>query len=324
MRILLLGADEVGETSLVRFYFLHCVLLPGCHGSAGRCPFLEDSQGRRPGDARRRDGRRSARRSRRRSVSTRTQPSTRHARAEGTPKTFGLMAVVRPRFERGGSSPPRKRCSSWPHALRAELAVFMVCAAVSLLCAYLWDAPLKEPANPAGPGEPRQGPVVLPRVCRNWWATRPSWGAWPFRRLRSSGWRSIPYLDRRPGDQRPVVRWRRRPQRLQMVAWQLCDLIDRVATARVHGPKYRLAAQRGFPDIPQLVDHRRSIPARSWSRRSRGCRCSRCRRTGSTRKAAISLFTAFLVGFTILTYFATVHRGPNWDFYWTQSSWPAH
>ena len=29
MRILLLGADEVGETSLVRFYFLHCVLLPG-------------------------------------------------------------------------------------------------------------------------------------------------------------------------------------------------------------------------------------------------------------------------------------------------------
>ena len=26
----------------------------------------------------------------------------------------------------------------------------------------------------------------------------------------------------------------------------------------------------------------------------------------------------------ILTYFATVHRGPNWDFYWSMSDWPTH
>ena len=40
--------------------------------------------------------------------------------------------------------------------------------------------------------------------------------------------------------------------------------------------------------------------------------------------AAVSLFTCFLVGFTILTYFATVHRGPNWHFYWWPSQWPLH
>jgi hypothetical protein len=45
---------------------------------------------------------------------------------------------------------------------------------------------------------------------------------------------------------------------------------------------------------------------------------------GSTRMGAIALFTCFLVGFVILTYFATVHRGPNWDFYWSAAEWPVH
>ncbi|UCE49787.1 MAG: hypothetical protein JSW47_06475, partial [Phycisphaerales bacterium] len=46
------------------------------------------------------------------------------------------------------------------------------------------------------------------------------------------------------------------------------------------------------------------------------------RRTNSTRMAAIGLFTCSLVLFTMLTYFATVHRGPNWGFYWSQADWP--
>jgi hypothetical protein len=46
------------------------------------------------------------------------------------------------------------------------------------------------------------------------------------------------------------------------------------------------------------------------------------RYTNSTRLAAIGLFTCFLVCFVILTYFAAVHRGPNWEFYWSQADWP--
>ena len=46
--------------------------------------------------------------------------------------------------------------------------------------------------------------------------------------------------------------------------------------------------------------------------------------TGSTRKSAIVFFTCFLVSFVIMTYFALVHRGPNWDFYWWPSLWPTH
>jgi hypothetical protein len=48
------------------------------------------------------------------------------------------------------------------------------------------------------------------------------------------------------------------------------------------------------------------------------------RRSQSTRLAAIALFTSILVGFVLLTWVATVHRGPNWDFYWSQSQWPIH
>ena len=48
------------------------------------------------------------------------------------------------------------------------------------------------------------------------------------------------------------------------------------------------------------------------------------KRKDSVRLAAVSLFTSFLVSFAILTYFAIVHRGPNWKFYWWPSQWPLH
>jgi len=48
------------------------------------------------------------------------------------------------------------------------------------------------------------------------------------------------------------------------------------------------------------------------------------RKGNSIRIGAISLFTCFFIAFIILTYFATVHRGPNWQFYWWPSQWPVH
>jgi hypothetical protein len=47
-------------------------------------------------------------------------------------------------------------------------------------------------------------------------------------------------------------------------------------------------------------------------------------RSRSTRLGAVALFTCILVGFVILTYIATFHRGPNWQFYWSESQWPVH
>ena len=78
-----------------------------------------------------------------------------------------------------------------------------------------------------------------------------------------------------------------------------------------------------FPDIPQIVITFVNpgtvlvVLFCAWS-------VATVRLTNSTRMGAIALFSCFLIAFIILTYFATVHRGPNWRFYWWPSMWPVH
>ena len=42
------------------------------------------------------------------------------------------------------------------------------------------------------------------------------------------------------------------------------------------------------------------------------------------RMSAIALFTCFVVGFVVLTIVATFFRGPNWEFHWSEATWPVH
>jgi quinol-cytochrome oxidoreductase complex cytochrome b subunit len=46
--------------------------------------------------------------------------------------------------------------------------------------------------------------------------------------------------------------------------------------------------------------------------------------SGSTRSAAIATFSAFIIAFILLTYIGTALRGPNWEFYWPWQAWPEH
>ncbi|MCP4900049.1 MAG: DUF4405 domain-containing protein [bacterium] len=48
------------------------------------------------------------------------------------------------------------------------------------------------------------------------------------------------------------------------------------------------------------------------------------KRTRSTRYAAIATFCGFIVAFILLTYTGTALRGPNWDFFWPWQIWPEH
>jgi cytochrome c oxidase assembly factor CtaG len=54
------------------------------------------------------------------------------------------------------------------------------------------------------------------------------------------------------------------------------------------------------------------IGAAAWTRR----------RTGSTRMAAMVLFTASTVALIVFTLVGIYFRGPNWDFYWSVNQWP--
>jgi quinol-cytochrome oxidoreductase complex cytochrome b subunit len=316
MRILLLGADEVGETSLVRFYFLHCVLLPlaavglvGVHFWRIR----KDGGLAVPSDLTPDDVRHIAPEDR---PDERT-PFARQARETNPSPPLGLMAVVRPPSSAVPQT-PTETVSSWPHALHAELAAFMVCTAVTLLFAFFWDAPLKEPANPAVPENPAKAPWYFLGL-QELVGYSAFMGGVAIPTLALMGLALIPYLDRRPG---VSGRWFDGGDGVTAFRWSLA--VSAITTLAMLAFTIRYGWLRTwFPGIPQLVIIALN-PGTVLVAAFAGLSLVTLKRTGSTRKAAISLFTAFLVGFTILTYFATVHRGPNWDFYWTQSSWPVH
>ena len=314
MKLLLLGADEVGEEALVRFYFLHCILLPAllmlvvavhfwrirkdgglavpCDGSDGELQRIA------PGPAA-------------------ENAAATDAVPRGTEKTYGLMAYVRPTGA-AQEHVPAQTVSSWPHAFRAELTAFMICTALALLCAYLWDAPLKEPANPSVPENPAKAPwyfLGLQELVSYSAFT----GGVALPALALIGLGLIPYLDRRAG---ATGRWFEGGKGVATFWWSLATAA--LATVALLAFTVRFGWLRDwFPAIPQLVImivNPGTLLALAFAILSLVV----LTRTGSTRMAAIALFTAFLVGFTILTYFGTVHRGPNWAFYWTQSSWPQH
>ncbi len=48
------------------------------------------------------------------------------------------------------------------------------------------------------------------------------------------------------------------------------------------------------------------------------------KKTGSSRYAMIGVFCAFIVAFVLLTYTGTALRGPNWEFFWPWQAWPEH
>jgi quinol-cytochrome oxidoreductase complex cytochrome b subunit len=316
MRVLLLGADEVGETSLVRFYFLHCVLLPVAAVGlvAGHFWRIRKDGGLAiPDEVSPQEVADIAPEER----PDEHTPFARQARETAGAGTLGLMAVVRP----PSTAVPHKAANtvaSWPHALRAELAVFMVCVAVSLLLAYVSDAPLKEPANPAVPENPAKAPWYFLGL-QELVGYSAFMGGVAIPTLALVGLALIPYLDRRPG---MTGRWFDGGDGVSAFRWSLG--LSAAATVAMLVFTVRYGWLRSwFPDIPQIVIILIN-PGTVLVAAFAGLSLVTLARTRSTRKAAISLFTAFLVGFTILTYFATVHRGPNWDFFWTPGSWPVH
>jgi quinol-cytochrome oxidoreductase complex cytochrome b subunit len=72
-------------------------------------------------------------------------------------KTYGLMEMVK------GTKPTVGIKSddsvfTWPHLLIRELVLFVVVAALLLLAAFMFDAPLEEIANPNHPPNPAKAP----------------------------------------------------------------------------------------------------------------------------------------------------------------------
>jgi len=296
---LLLGADTVGAEALIRFHLLHVMVLPillfsllGVHFWRIR----KDGGLSRPESA---------------------DPPSADVFPKSPSKTYGLMAVVR------GTSPavgkgPENTVNSWPHLFTAEMAVLMLATAAMLLLSLFFDAPLKEAANPAVPENPAKAPwyflglqelvsysafmggVGIPVICM-------------------IGLMLIPYLDREKGG---VGVWFGGREGRLVALWSFLYASVAVVGLLAFAINFGWLRQ-WYPGVPQIVitlvnpGTVYTVLFAAWS-------LWMMKRHNSTRMGAIALFTCFLVGYIILTYVGTVHRGPNWDFYWTTSSWPVH
>jgi len=300
----LLGAHFIGEEALIRFYTLHVMVLPialcvvvGAHFWRIR----KDGGLARP-------------------ASTQPPPGGPGAPASASPqeapsKSFGLMAVVHGRTA-ATNQEIENTLPSWPRVFRIEAAVAMVVLLGTVLLSLWLDAPLKELANPEIPENPAKAPwyflglqelvsysafmggVVIPGIV-------------------VVGLALIPYLDR---EQEDAGVWFSGPRGRRVALYSA--LYGVLLCVGVLAFTVRFGWLRSwFPHIPQIAITAFNpgtvfvLACAAWS-------IGLLRVTNSTRMAAIGLFTCFLVCFLILTWFATVHRGPNWDFYWWPSQWP--
>jgi quinol-cytochrome oxidoreductase complex cytochrome b subunit len=306
---LLLGASEVGQEALIRFYVLHVILLPllltiGLAVHIWR--IRKDGGLSRPDDAPTAAGK---------GVGV-TNPVPVEP-ADSPSKTYGLMCVVKGRTPATnlniGETVP-----SWPYLLRAELLILMVVTLLSVVLAYFFDAPLKEVANPMVPENPAKAPWYFLGL-QELVAYSAFMGGMAIPAIAMIGLALIPYLDRETNG---VGVWFGGGQGPRVAVHSL--LFGGIMALSLVAIPISLGWLRDWiPAIAQwiiLLINPGTILTflyAAWS-------LYVLRRTGSTRLAAIALFTCFIVGFVILTAVGTHFRGPNWDFFWSPSQWPVH
>lgn len=306
---LLLGSAEPGQDSLIRFYTLHVIFLPIL---AAMAIAVHIWRIRKDGGLARPEGTPTPAGKGTAAISPKGQ------QADNSPqKTYGLMCVVRDRSAHTGKDPD-ETVSSWPYLLRAELLVFMLTMLVCVALGYFFDAPLREAANPAVPENPAKAPWYFLGL-QEMVSYSAFIGGFLVPALAVVGLGSISLLDREP---EPSGVWFSGSKGKRVALWAaVFGTVTAVAAVAV--PVNLGWLREWLHKPPQLLiiilnpGSLLTLAYVVWS-------LVVMRRTGSTRMGAMALFTCFVAGFVILTYVGTFLRGPNWDFYWSESYWPAH
>ncbi|MCH7945331.1 MAG: cytochrome b N-terminal domain-containing protein [Armatimonadetes bacterium] len=306
-RQLLLGSDEVGADALIRFNLLHVILLPLVMAGLMGVHFWrirKDGGLGKPGGTPTQAGKGAP------------VPETPAATPKEEPtKSYGLMAIVRDKSSPANQDPV-DTVASWPHLLRAELAVFMATVLICVVLALAFDAPLKELANPAVPENPAKAPWYFLGL-QEMVSYSAFMGGMLIPGIVIVGLSLIPYLDREKEDAGVYLGMRGS----RKIAWWslVFGFVSSVLAVAI--PIQYGWLRDWFPDINQLwiifinPGSILTLMFVAWS-------IWVLKRFNSTRLSAVALFTCFLIGFIVLTYVGSEMRGPNWDFYWIKSSWP--
>jgi quinol-cytochrome oxidoreductase complex cytochrome b subunit len=305
-RLLLLGSDEVGAESLIRFYLLHVMILPLALAALMSVHFWrirKDGGLARPDDA---DDRLSHR-----------ERQTYPVFTEAPTKTYHLAAIVRGKSSAVGKG-PENTVPSMPHLFYAELAVLMLTLLVCLALALVSDAPLKDLANPSVPENPAKAPWYFLGL-QELVSFSAFMGGIGIPTIVIIGLGLIPYLDR---EREGTGVWFGGPGGWTLVRNSIAYGL--FACLAVEAFVIRFGWLREwFPNIPQLIITLIN-PATLITSLYGLYSVWLVRKYQSARAGALGLFTCFLCGFIVLTIIGVYFRGPNWVFYWSPSDWPRH
>ena len=211
-----------------------------------------------------------------------------------------------------------KKVFTWPNLVAKEFLAAILVTIFLLLYSYYVDAPLRELANPGEPENPAKAPWYFLGL-QELVSYSAFMGGMGIPIIVIIGLMLIPYIDK---DDKHFGVWFSGTEG-KHIATQSA-LFSAIFTIGLLSFTVKWGWLRDwYVDIPQIaivfVNPGTIIVLvyAFWS-------ILTIRRTGSIRMAAIALFTSFLMGFIILTIMGTYFRGPNWDFYWSPSYWPAH
>jgi len=143
IKYLLLGGHTIGEGALLRFYVLHCVILPAIMLVLVAVHFFRV----------RKDG-----------LSSAPVPESGAAEENeqglfpASTRTYGLMALTDRPAEPVVETDPDDEVMSWPHLLHRELLLLLGLLVALHVVSLLFNAPLEEIANPTRTPNPAKAP----------------------------------------------------------------------------------------------------------------------------------------------------------------------
>jgi len=303
-RFLLLGGEEVGQGALLRFYVLHVAVLPlllttvlAVHIWRVR---KDGGLARPPGGA---EG---------------AQPTTARDSGGWDPaKTYGLMALARGVTPVVGTQAPEEEVPTWPHVTFRLLVVFVATLATLTAISLVFDAPLEELANPSHPPNPSKAPWYFLGL-QELVSYSALMGGFVVPSLAALGLILIPYIDATSEGEGVWFS----SERGRRITWRSA-LGGAVSVPVLISLNAYFGLRTFWPRSPQFMVDLLN-PATLLFAGMTVFSIAVVRRTGSRRMGAISLFSAYVGAFVVLTIIGTFFRGPNWAFVLPWQSVAAH